>query len=53
MVLNQRSVPLAPNLLNGERNGLATGRMFAIAVIDVAKQKSDAQRPTSCDRSNI
>ena len=38
MVLSQRSVPLALNLLNGERNGLATGRMFAIAVTAVAKQ---------------
>ena len=38
MVLSQRSVPLALNLLNGERNGLVTGRMFAIAVTAVAKQ---------------
>ena len=37
MVLRRRSVPLALNLLNGEKNGLATGRMFAIAAIDVAK----------------
>ena len=38
MVLRRRSVPLALNLLNGEKSGLAIGRMFAIAVIDVAKQ---------------
>ena len=38
MVLSQRSVPLALNLLNGERNGLAIGLMFAIAVTAVAKQ---------------
>ena len=50
MVLSQRSVPLALNLLNGERNGLATGLMFAIAVIAVAKPKSNDQRPTSRDR---
>ena len=42
MVLRQRSVTLALNLLNGEKSGLAIGRMFAIAVIDVAKQKPDA-----------
>ena len=38
MVLSQRSVPLALNLLNGERNGLVIGRMFAIAVTAVAKR---------------
>ena len=38
MVLRRRSVTLALNLLNGEKSGLATGRTFAIAVIDVAKQ---------------
>lgn len=42
MVLHQRSVTLVPNLLNGARSGPATGRMFAIAVTVVAKQKSDA-----------
>ena len=31
-------MPLALNLLNGERNGLAIGLMFAIAVTAVAKQ---------------
>ena len=45
MVLRQRSVTLALNLLNGERNGRATGLMFAIAVIDVAKQKPETQPP--------
>jgi hypothetical protein len=43
MVLRQRSVTLALNLLNGERNGRAIGRMFAIAVIVVAKQKPETQ----------
>jgi len=42
MVLRQRSVTLALNLLNGEKSGRAIGRMFAIAVIDVAKPKPDA-----------
>ena len=53
MVLHQRSVLLVPNLLSGAKNGLATGPMFAIAVTVVAKQKSDDQRPTPRDRSNI
>ena len=46
MVLRQRSVTLALNLLNGERNGLATGLMFGTAVTVVAKQKSDALQET-------
>ena len=37
MVLSRRSVTLALNLLNGEKSGLVTGRMFAIAVTAVAK----------------
>ncbi len=37
MVLRRRSVTLALNLLNGEKSGLAIGRMFAIAVTAVAK----------------
>jgi hypothetical protein len=43
MVLRQKSVTLALNLLNGERNGLATGQMFAIAVTVVAKPKFKTQ----------
>jgi len=41
MVLRQRSVTLARNLLNGEKSGRAIGRMFAIAVTAVAKKKPD------------
>ena len=45
MVLHRRSVPLALNLLNGEKSGLAIGRMFAIAVIDVAKPATGSLMP--------
>lgn len=40
MVLHQRSVSLVTNLLNGARNGLATGPMFAIAVTVVARLRA-------------
>ena len=45
MVLPRRSVTLALNLLNGERNGLVTGRMFAIAVTAVAKPATGSLMP--------